>query len=203
MLELDLWVIENVFEWIGANRPLFDTLGGFAINLSASSLRSSELYERLSSLLAEADFPTAKIVFEITESTAIERYGVVQDFMRGLRQYGSRFCLDDFGTGFTSYAHLKNLRADTLKIDGSFVRDMLASEADFAMVRSMNDLAHSLGLATVAEYVESTELIEALKVIGVDYGQGYAIHKPCRIDELSLAAAHGVAGPDSRGFGSG
>lgn len=203
MLELDLWVIANVFEWIGANRPVFDTLGGFAINLSASSLRSPELYERLNSLLAEADFPTAKIIFEITESTAIERYGVVQDFMRGLRQYGSRFCLDDFGTGFTSYAHLKNLSADTLKIDGSFVKDMLASEADFAMVRSMNDLAHSLGLATVAEYVESAELVEALKVIGVDYGQGYAIHKPCHIDELALAVADDVAGADSTIFGAG
>jgi diguanylate cyclase (GGDEF)-like protein len=187
--ELDLWVIENVFAWIAANRPLFDVLGGFAINLSASSLHNHEVYQRLRDLLAGADFPTEKIVFEITESAAIEHYGTAQDFIRGLRQYGSRFCLDDFGTGFTSYAHLRNLRADKLKIDGSFVRDMLTNEADLAMVKSMNDLAHSLGLTSVAEYVESPELVEAVKAIGVDYGQGHAIHKPCPIDELSFVLA--------------
>lgn len=195
--ELDLWVIERIFAWIGANRPLFDTFGGFAVNLSASSLHNIEVYDRLRGLLAEADFPTAKLVFEITESAAIEGYGMAQEFIRGLQQYGSRFCLDDFGTGFTSYAHLKNLRADTLKIDGTFVRDMLTNEADFAMVKSMNDLAHSLGLASVAEYVESPELAEALKAMGVDYAQGYAIHKPCHIDELSRVLPHGDAELDS------
>ncbi|MFN3545360.1 MAG: DUF1631 family protein [Thiobacillus sp.] len=187
--DLDLWVIREVFSWIRGNRATFDTLGGLAINLSANSLRNRELQAALRALLTDADFPLAKIMFEITETAAIESYGAVQDFIRDLRRYGCKFALDDFGSGFTSYAHLKNLRTDTLKIDGSFVKDMLRSEADYAMVKSMNDIAHSLGLATVAEFVESAQLIEALKTLGVDYVQGYAIHKPCRIDELALSFA--------------
>lgn len=187
--EVDIWVIRNVFEWITANRSDFASVGGFAINLSATSLSNPEVMHYLQEILPASDFPTGKIIFEITESTAIESYGAAQDFIRELRRYGCKFSLDDFGSGFTSYAHLKNLRTDTLKIDGSFVRDMLQNSGDLAMVKSMNDIGHSLGLLTVAEYVESESTLAALREIGVDYVQGYAIHKPCRIDDiLSLAA---------------
>ncbi len=187
--EVDIWVIRNVFEWITANRSDFASVGGFAINLSATSLSNPEVMRYLQEILPASDFPTEKIIFEITESAAIESYGVAQDFIREIRRYGCKFSLDDFGSGFTSYAHLKNLRTDTLKIDGSFVKDMLQNSADLAMVKSMNDIGHSLGLLTVAEYVESESTLEALREIGVDYVQGYAIHRPCRIDDiLSMAA---------------
>jgi diguanylate cyclase (GGDEF)-like protein len=182
--EIDIWVMRKVFEWIKANRSSFASVGGFAINLSATSLSSPEVMRYLQQVLPESDFPTDKIIFEITETAAIEGYGAAQDFIREIRRYGCKFSLDDFGSGFTSYAHLKNLRTDTLKIDGGFVKDMLKNPGDFAMVKSMNDIGHSLGLRTVAEYVESAQILEALREIGVDYAQGYAIHKPCRIEEI-------------------
>ncbi len=187
--EVDIWVMRNVFEWITANPADFASVGGFAINLSATSLSNPEVMHYLQTVLPESNFPTDKIIFEITESAAIESYGAAQDFIREIRRYGCKFSLDDFGSGFTSYAHLKNLRTDSLKIDGSFVKDMLQNPGDFAMVKSMNDIGHSLGLLTVAEYVESSTTLEALREIGVDYVQGYAIHKPCRIDELLSEAA--------------
>ncbi|MHB1186716.1 DUF1631 family protein [Thiobacillus sp.] len=182
--EVDIWVMRNVFEWIGANQAIFASVGGFSINLSATSLSSPEVASYLQNVLTGINFPTNKIIFEITETAAIESYGAAQDFIRDIRRHGCRFSLDDFGSGFTSYAHLKNLRTDALKIDGSFVKDMLQNPSDLAMVKSMNDIGHSLGLRTVAEYVESPMILEALREIGVDYAQGYAIHKPCRIDEI-------------------
>lgn len=182
--EVDIWVMRRAFEWIRANPVSFAALGGFAINLSATSLSSPEVIGFLHQALAPGDIPAGKITFEITETAAIATYGAAQDFIREIRRYGCKFSLDDFGSGFTSYAHLKNLRTDALKIDGSFVRDMLQNPMDHAMVKSMNDIGHSLGLRTVAEYVESPAILEALREIGVDYVQGYAVHKPCRIEEL-------------------
>jgi diguanylate cyclase (GGDEF)-like protein len=184
--EVDIWVMKNVFEWIKDNPSSFASLGGFAINLSATSLSSPEVMRYLQDVLPGSDFPTDKITFEITETAAIESYGAAQDFIREIRRYGCKFSLDDFGSGFTSYAHLKNLRSDALKIDGSFVKDMLHNPDDYAMVKSMNDIGHSLGLCTVAEFVESSQILDALREIGVDYAQGYVIHKPCRIDEIRL-----------------
>lgn len=186
--ELDIWVIGKAFAWVRDNRAAFENVGGIAINLSANSLSNPELAGYLKTQLALGDVPADKIMFEITETAAISSYGAAQEFIRDISRHGCKFSLDDFGSGFTSYSHLKNLRTDALKIDGSFVKDMLHSPADYAMVKSMNDIAHSLGLTTVAEYVESPELIEALRAIGVDYLQGYAVHRPCRIDELALSA---------------
>jgi diguanylate cyclase (GGDEF)-like protein len=187
--EVDIWVMENVFEWLRANQKGFASMGGLAINLSATSLSNPEVMRYLQKVLPDSGFPTDKITFEITETAAIGSYGAAQDFIREIRRYGCKFSLDDFGSGFTSYAHLKNLRTDTLKIDGSFVKDMLKNPGDYAMVKSMNDIGHSLGLRTVAEYVESPMILEALREIGVDYAQGYAIHKPCRLDELMALQA--------------
>jgi EAL domain-containing protein (putative c-di-GMP-specific phosphodiesterase class I) len=164
-------------------------VGGFAINLSATSLSSPEVIRYLQEVLAGGSFPASKIAFEITETAAIESYAAAQDFIREIRRHGCRFSLDDFGSGYTSYAHLKNLRTDALKIDGSFVKDMLQNPGDYAMVKSMNDIGHSLGLLTVAEYVESPMILDALRQIGVDYAQGYAIHRPCRIDDILLSQA--------------
>ena len=182
--EIDIWVMRKVFEWIVAHPESFASVGGFAINLSATSLSSPEVMSYLQTVLPNSDFPTHKITFEITETAAIGSYGAAQDFIREIRRYGCKFALDDFGSGFTSYAHLKNLRTDSLKIDGSFVKDMLNNPGDYAMVKSMNDIGHSLGLRTVAEYVESPMILQALREIGVDYAQGYAVHKPCPIDEI-------------------
>lgn len=187
--DLDIWVIENAFGWIAQHRDHFDKIGGVSINLSAQSLSSAEVKACLHKTLSHSGVPADKIIFEITETVAISSYAAAQDFIREIRRYGCRFSLDDFGSGFTSYAHLKNLNTDVLKIDGSFVTEMLQSPSDLAMVRSMNDLAHALDMVSVAEWVESPELLAKLTEIGVDYAQGYAVHKPCRLDQMVIGGA--------------
>ena len=182
--EVDLWVLRTVFAWIRAHRDRFERTGGFAINLSALSLNTPEVLAYLHQELGRNDLPAQRLAFEVTETTTIDCYHTAQDFIRQVRAYGCRFSLDDFGSGFASYAHLKNLRTDTLKIDGSFVKEIGQSEMDFAMVKSMNDISHSLGMKTVAEYVESDLILSRLRQIGVDYAQGYAIHKPIPLDHL-------------------
>ncbi len=184
--EIDMWMLGRVFEWIRANHRLFDTLGGFSLNLSAQSLKSQELLDFLHEQFGEGDIDGHKIIFEITETVAIDSYNTAQDFIQQVKRYGCRFSVDDFGSGHASYAHLKNLRTDVLKIDGTFVKELAESETDFVMVRSMNEIAHSLGMRTVAEYVESQAILDKLRDIGVDYAQGFVIHKPVPIEQLGV-----------------
>ena len=115
-------------------------------------------------------------------------YNAAQNFINQIRQYGCRFSIDDFGSGHSSYTHLKNLNTDELKIDGFFVKDIYPGNKDYAMVRSMNEIAHSLGMRTVAEHVDSIEAIKCLREIGVDYAQGYYLHEPMPLENLSLEA---------------
>ncbi|RPH44522.1 MAG: DUF1631 family protein [Burkholderiales bacterium] len=185
--ELDLWVIRRTFDWIDANPVAFDAIGGFAINISPRSLDSPEILRCLHERLGRLGPDAAKLTFELTESSAIECYGAAQDFIRQVRRHGCRLSLDDFGSGFASYAHLKNLRTDAIKIDGSFVRDIATNPDDLAMVRSMHEVARSLGMRTVAEYVETHEVLEILRTLGIDYAQGWAIHAAGRMDELAEA----------------
>ena len=182
--EVDLWVLHSVFDWIRTNENLFLDISGFAINLSAQSLNNLEVLNFLRNELSKGDLPNSKITFEITETAAIESYGKAQEFMDEIKKLGCLFSLDDFGAGFSSYSHLKNLNTSTLKIDGSFVKDIVESSTDRMMVRSMNELGKFLGMKTVAEFVENEDILEILKEIGVDYAQGYALHKPIPISQL-------------------
>jgi EAL domain-containing protein (putative c-di-GMP-specific phosphodiesterase class I) len=134
--------------------------------------------------------PTEKITFEITETVAAGSFAFTKRFIDEVKQFGCKFSLDDFGTGYSSYAYLKRLDVDYLKIDGSFIKDIANSPTDRVMVNSMNVIAHSLGLETVAEYVESMKIHAILKEIGVDYAQGYGIHKPMRLVELGGMLLH-------------
>lgn len=184
--DIDLWVVRKVFDWIRANPDSFAGIGGFAINLSALSVVDADVLACLDDALeqAAADIPLHKITFEVTETAAIDSYDTAQGFIRRIRRHGCRFALDDFGVGFSSYSHLKNLRPDTVKIDGSFVKDILNNPADLAMVKSMNEIGHSLGMKTVAEFVETAAILAKLREIGVDYAQGYAIHKTVALNQL-------------------
>ena len=182
--ELDLWVLRQSFQWIIQNWTVMESIGGVSINLSAPSLRNPDVLRYLRQELSRGNFPAQKITFEITESAAIRSFDAAEQFIREIHRYGCRFALDDFGSGFTSYAHLKRLSTDTLKIDGSYVKDMLGNTSDLAIVKSMTDIAHTLGMKVVAEWVETPQILEKLIELGVDYAQGYIVHKPVRLVEL-------------------
>ncbi|MFN3628836.1 MAG: EAL domain-containing protein, partial [Casimicrobiaceae bacterium] len=185
--EIDLWVLRQAFDWIRENQSVFTEVAGLAVNLSASSLGRREITDYIRDAFAHGSVSARHLIFEITESAAIRNFDTAQAFIRELRRFGARVSLDDFGSGFTSYAHLKRLSAHTLKIDGSYVKDMLTSDSDLAIVKSMTDIAHTLGMTVVAEWVETPEILARLIELGVDYAQGYAVHRPVRLSHLLSA----------------
>ena len=184
MPEVDQWVVNNVFDWIVDNRRSFDKIGGFAINLSGQSLNSEEFLTFLKDRLSIQEVPPEKITFEVTETVAAGSLVFTKRFIKEIKQFGCKFSLDDFGTGYSSYSYLKSLDVDYLKIDGSFIKDIANSPTDQVMVNSMNEIAHSLELETIAEYVENTTILTILREIGVDYAQGWGIQKPIPLLEL-------------------
>lgn len=184
MPELDQWVIKNVFNWIGSHYDDFIRTNGFSINLSGQSISNEEFLEFLQGFLAASAVPGEKITFEITETVAAGNLSFTKQFISKIKKYGCKFSLDDFGSGYSSYSYLKNLQVDYLKIDGAFVKDIANNKADVAIVKSMNEIAHSLGLKTIAEYVENERILEILRTIGVDYAQGFGIHKPMPLADL-------------------
>jgi diguanylate cyclase (GGDEF)-like protein len=189
MPEIDMWIINSVFDWIDNNIEHFNGIDGFSINLSGQSINSQDFLDYLQHKLTTCTFQIDKLVFEITETIASENLTFTKKFIKAIKEYGCKFSLDDFGSGYSSYAYLKNMDVDYLKIDGAFVKDIINNPADYAIVKSMNEIAHSLGLKTIAEYVENSEINEVIKEIGVDYGQGYFIHKPMPLLDLKIEAS--------------
>ena len=184
MSEIDRWVIQTVFSWIEQHPSAFDELDGFSINLSGESLNSEEFLDFLKRTLAASKVPLDKITFEITETVAAQSFLFTQNFIKQIKRFNCKFSLDDFGSGYASYSYLKSLDIDYLKIDGAFVKDILNNKADVAIVKSINEVAKSLGFETIAEYVENDEILALLREIGVDYAQGWGIQKPIRLDDL-------------------
>ena len=181
---LDRWVIGHLFEWI-ANKPDFlDNLSLCSVNLSGVSLSDESMLAFISEQFSLCAIPTHKICFEITETAAIANLSYATKFIHHLRERGCSFSLDDFGSGLSSFAYLKNLPVDYLKIDGLFVKDMLDDKVDLAMVRAINEVGHIMGKKTVAEFVENERTFKLLNELGVDYAQGYIISKPVPLDEL-------------------
>ena len=128
--------------------------------------------------------PAHKISFEITETAAIANLSYATKFINQLKEQGCLFSLDDFGSGLSSFAYLKNLPVDYLKIDGLFVKDILHDKVDLAMVKSINEVGHVMNKKTIAEFVENEAIFNLLKSLGIDYAQGYGIGKPVPLDEL-------------------
>ena len=177
MSQIDIWVIENLFEWLATYRD-YKSKDIFAINLSGQSLANESLLYRVRQLFDEYAIPTHCISFEITETAAISNLSQAQLFISELKQLGCKFALDDFGSGLSSFAYLKSLPVDYLKIDGAFVRDMVHDPIDRAMVESIHNIGSVLNLKTIAEFVEDDEILQALREVGVDYAQGYGIARP-------------------------
>jgi len=184
MSEIDQWVVQSVFDWIEQHLEIFEQLDGVSINLSGESMNSEEFLDFLRKLLASSSIPLEKITFEITETVAADSFHFVQTFIKKIKRFNCKFSLDDFGSGYSSYSYLKSLDVDYLKIDGIFVKDMPNNPTDVAIVKSMNEIAHSLNLKTIAEYVENDAILAILKDMGVDYAQGWGIQKPILLNDL-------------------
>jgi len=184
---IDRWVVTHTLRWLEIHPKIIDRLGLCAINLSGQSLSDPSFYSFVLEQLKQAHIPVDKICFELTETAAVANLVNAIDFMTKLRSLGCNFALDDFGSGMSSFGYLKSLPVDILKIDGLFVRDIVDDPVDLALVRSINEIAHLLGKKTVAEYVENEAILETLKSLGVDYGQGYGISLPVPLDSMALS----------------
>lgn len=181
---LDCWVVSKAAEWLGNHPWHLDRLSLCSINLSGHSLGSSEVLEHIVSVFDRASVAPEKICLEITETAAIAQLSRAVPFIRNLKEKGFRFALDDFGSGFSSFAYLKNLPVDFLKIDGQFVKNMDASDVDRAMVKAIGEIGHVMGKKTIAEYVENERTLVYLREFGIDYAQGYYISRPRPLEEL-------------------
>jgi EAL domain-containing protein (putative c-di-GMP-specific phosphodiesterase class I) len=173
---IDRWVVQQVFRELRRICP--SSAVCFNINLSGQTLCDPEFLPFVERELVASGLPPSCIGFEITESAAVTHMSRALLLISSLRARGCRFSLDDFGSGLSSFTYLKNMPVDYLKIDGAFVQNSPEDEADLAMVTSINQVAHILGIKTVSEYIENTAIRDAMARIGVDYGQGNALAMP-------------------------
>ncbi|MBI3546297.1 MAG: EAL domain-containing protein, partial [Gammaproteobacteria bacterium] len=177
MHQIDAWVLEHAIEKLSELNKLGASTT-FTINISGHSLDADNLLPILRALLEKHQLAAGSLVFEITEASAIANIDAAKKLINELRALGCRFALDDFGSGFSSFFHLKHLPVDFIKIDGQFVQGMGTNPADRAIVASINDVAHSFGKRTIAEFVENANVLGLLKESGVDFVQGYFISPP-------------------------
>ena len=191
--KLDRWVLSQMLSEL---QPYVEQLESwkvsFSINVSGQSLGDSEFADFARSKLKSSGIPPRWIALEITESAAIGNFAIAKRFISRMTALGCRFSLDDFGTGLSSLAYLKELAVSTVKIDGVFVRDLLSNSSSDAMIEAVMTIAHELQLDTVAEFVESEAVYERLLAIGVTHGQGYVFGRPQPLAVVlnSLAAEH-------------
>jgi ammonium transporter, Amt family len=182
---IDRWVVGNFLAWVGDySRRCTGAPGNYSINLSAASLGDDSFLDFVLEAMARHQVPAAAICFEITETSAIANLSRALTFMQRLKAIGCCFALDDFGSGLSSFAYLKNLPVDFLKIDGVFVKDIDTDPIARAMVSSINTIGHEMGLKTVAEFVENEAILGRLRELGVDYAQGYHLGHPRPLSEL-------------------
>lgn len=185
MPKLDLWVLNHVFNNENVLRCLaVENRITLNINLSGTTLNDDKYIQHIHALYKQHGLPPKAICFEITETAAIANLAATAKFMRDLKQRGCQFALDDFGSGVSSFAYLSNLPVDHVKIDGGFVRDMAENPVHRAMVHAINEIGHVMGLKTVAEFVENSRIHSLLYGMGVDYAQGYYLHRPEPLDTV-------------------
>jgi len=174
---VDRWIVNRALTQL-ARLHMQGEAVRFSINLSGKAFEDASLLPMIQQLIDNTSIDPSRVCFEITETAAIAKLSAAEKFITALKTMGCLFALDDFGAGFSSFAYLKHLPVDKLKIDGTFVQGMADSQIDQAMVQSMNQVAHALGKQTIAEYVENSKTLELLRDYGVDYAQGNYIGKP-------------------------
>ena len=190
---IDQWVVTHVFDWMQDNQEFVQNhVNVCAINLSGLTLSDSTFLDKIVDELYARNLSAEKLCFEITETALIANLSLATTFIRALRRLGCKFALDDFGSGLSSFAYLKNLQVDYLKIDGMFVRDMMRDPIDYALVRAINEMGKVMNKKTIAEFVESEELFIEVKKMGIDYAQGYGVGsvKPLRDLPVNTGQMH-------------
>ncbi|MFW6358064.1 MAG: EAL domain-containing protein [Chroococcales cyanobacterium] len=194
MPQIDRWVISTLFEQLYLSQverslsplskkgykkqPEKDSII-YTVNLSGASLNDAQFLEFIQEQFSRYEISPEIICFEITETVAITNLYKAADFMQELKALGCGFALDDFGMGMSSLAYLKNLPVDYLKIDGSFIRNIVQDPINAAMVEAINRIGKIMGLEIIAEFVEDDAILDKIRKLGVDYAQGYGIAKPC------------------------
>jgi diguanylate cyclase (GGDEF)-like protein/PAS domain S-box-containing protein len=186
---IDRWMIEHALRWLVSEADEREKLELCSINLSGQSLGDDKFLPYVIDQFHRSGIDASKICFEITETAAIASFSQANRFIHALKDLGCRFALDDFGTGLSSFGYLKHFPVDFLKIDGSFVREILHDPIDREMVRSINEIGHLTGKQTIAEFAENPEIIEMLRSLGIDYAQGYGISVPQRVMRLGVDEA--------------
>lgn len=184
MAAVDRYVISRTLSWLEAHPEVVAGIGGICINLSGQSLNEADFFDFIITQLQAVHVPRDKICFEVTETVGIANLTDAALFIERVQEAGCRFSLDDFGSGMSSYAYLKHLPVDVVKIDGVFVQHLTADSSDYAVVKSVTEIAHFMNKKVVAEFVETAEALELLREIGVDYVQGFLIDRPGSIDRL-------------------
>ena len=185
MSTLDRWVIREALSTLADRNTDGDARYTIAINLSGTSLSEDRFLEDVINELKKQKLPRGAICFEITETAAISNLSRVVHFMKSLKQLGCKFSLDDFGTGLSSFTYLKNLPVDYLKIDGHFIRNVAEDKVDESMVKAISEVGHAMGIETIAERVETKEVLEKLGELGIEYAQGYYIARPASVQAFA------------------
>ncbi|MCU7829052.1 MAG: EAL domain-containing protein [Candidatus Thiodiazotropha sp. (ex Myrtea sp. 'scaly one' KF741663)] len=174
MIDIDRMVIQSTLAWLQESQYT----GLVSINLSAQSMTDPNFLDEVFSMLCNTLTHPGQLLFEVTETAAITHLQKAQTFIERIRELGCRFALDDFGSGMSSFGYLKHLPVDHLKIDGSFIEDIVDDPINYAMVKAIQDVATTMQIKTVAEYVTNDQILDHLKMIGIDYGQGHGIEHP-------------------------
>ncbi|NIM74317.1 MAG: EAL domain-containing protein [Gammaproteobacteria bacterium] len=186
-VKIDRWVVANALSWLSTHPEELAQTGLCSINLSGPSISDRSFLGFVVDQFEATQVPPEKLCFEITETAAITNLSSAARLISSLREIGCSFALDDFGSGVSSFAYLKNLAVDLIKIDGVFVKDICSDPVSRALVKSINDMGHAMGKRTIAEAVEDQAVFEELRRIGVDFAQGYGITAPRPLTTLEVA----------------
>ncbi len=189
MSQIDRWVLRSTLEWLDNHPAHRDCLSFATINISGASLNDTRFVDDAFTMIAEHPLAMPKLCFEITESVALHDLGSTRRFVDRVRMYGSKLALDDFGAGYTSFNYLKEIPADFIKIDGSFVKDINRNPANYAITRTIVELTHELGMRSIAEWAETPDTIASLCDLGVDYGQGFGLVRPIAPELVASASS--------------
>lgn len=185
MQAVDRWVVGHMLDWLRDRAPDPDHLGGVCVNLSGYSLNDQSLLEFIYDKLSQKDAPIERLWFELTETAAINDLDRLAGFMSEMKELGCRFCLGNFGSGPVSFQLMRTLPVDLIRLDSAFTSQVDINDTDRAMVQSMVDMAHYMKREVIASQVESRDVLDRLRQLGVDYAQGFVIEKPRSLDSLN------------------